>query len=429
MIKRFFIAILALVLIGGGLVGFNLFRDNMIKQIFSNLPVQILPVNTTTVEPTVWKPAISAIGTVNAAQGVDLTVETAGIVRELGFTANEKVEKGQLVLRLDDVMQVADLEAARTQLELAQATLNRSRQLQRRGVTADASLETADANARSAEASMARAEASLQTRRLVAPFDGTIGLPRVDPGSYIAPGTVVATLQDLDRMRVDFSLPEQELPVLRIGQALTVRIDENATAFTGKITGIDPRVDAASRMVALRGEIEDAGHALTPGQFVRISVALPEEKDTIALPQTTVISSLYGDYVYAVREKQTNGEPEKDAEGNPVLEVRQVFVQPGRRSGGLVELVGDSINVGDQVVTSGQNRLSNGALVKVDNTVTPDGTGQTPPPAPEAAATDAGTPEAAAPETPAEAPAEASTETPADEPAQAEQPVDKATQP
>lgn len=403
MVKRFIIAIVALAVIGGGLVGFNLFRDNLIKQIFANLPAQVSPVNTVTVEPVTWKPAISATGTVNAAQGIELTVETAGIVREIGFSANDRVEKGQLLLRLDDVMQVADLEAARTQLDLAQTTLKRSQQLQRRGVTADASLETADANARSAEAALARAEASLQMRRLTAPFAGTIGLPRVDPGSYIAPGTIIATLQDLDQMRVDFSLPEQDLRYLRIGQPISLRTDEDAPEFTGKITGIDPRVDAASRMVALRGQIEGAGDDLTPGQFVRIFVALPEEADVIALPQTAVISSLYGDYAYVVREKETDGEVQKDEAGNPVLEVRQVFVQPGRRSGGLVEIRGDAVKPGDQVVSSGQNRLSNGSLVKIDNTVTPDGLNQTPPPATETEA------EAAPPET-GEPPAEAATD-------------------
>ncbi|MDO5604507.1 MAG: efflux RND transporter periplasmic adaptor subunit [Paracoccus sp. (in: a-proteobacteria)] len=380
MIKRLIIAILALALVGGGLVWFNLFRDKMIQQFFSNMPVQTLPVNTITVEPVTWHPKIEAIGTVNAAQGIDLTVETAGIVREIGFRTNQRVEEGDLLVRLDDVTQLADVESARVQLELSENALNRARQLQRRGVAAEASLESAEASFRTAEAALARSEVGLQTRRLVAPFGGIIGLPQVDPGAYITPGTIIATLQDLDSMRVDFSLPEQDLPVLRIGQPLSVTLDEYAQEFHGKITGIDPRVDASSRMVALRGEIEieieGTQSALTPGQFVRINVALPEETGIIALPQTSVISSLYGDYVYVVREKDERGES-----GETLLEVRQVFVQPGRRSGGLIEISGNAINPGDEVVTSGQNRLTNGAQVRIDNSVTPDGQGQTPPPA------------------------------------------------
>ncbi len=409
MIKRLIIAIILLALVGGSLVMFNLFRARMIGAFFASMPEQVMPVTTITVAPTDWRPELAAIGTVKAAQGVDLTVEGAGIVRSVEFSANEKVEAGQTLLTLDDETQRADLEAARTQAALAQTNLERARRLQERGVTADANLDTTASNARAAEAQVARAEAVLDTRTLVAPFSGTIGLPQVDPGSYIAPGTVVATLQDLDRMRVDFSLPEQDLENLHIGQAIRVMVDISADSreFGGTVTGIDPKVDAASRMLKLRGELENAGGALTPGQFVRVAVALPQEEGVLALPQTAVMSSLYGDFVYVVRERAPKppapaADPaemdfldrlvakmmaanapapaEEGADAAPeekVLEVAQVFVQTGRRSGGLVEVTGDAIKPGDQVVSSGQNRLSSGQRVNVDNSVTPDGRGET----------------------------------------------------
>ncbi|MDO5703885.1 MAG: efflux RND transporter periplasmic adaptor subunit, partial [Paracoccus sp. (in: a-proteobacteria)] len=265
MILRFIIATVLLALVGGGLVWFNLFRDQMITQIFANMPEQVMPVTTVTVEPVTWRPGIDTIGTVKASQGIDLTVETAGIVTQIGFAANDRVEQGQLLLQLDDVMQNADLAAAHSQLDLAQTTLRRSRQLQQRGVAADANLETSEANARAAEAQLARAEAVVRQRRLIAPFDGVIGLPQVDPGAYISPGTVVATLQDIDNVHVDFGLPEQELPDLAMGQAVEIRAAEDAQPFHGQITGIDPRIDSASRMVAIRARIDGADGALTPG--------------------------------------------------------------------------------------------------------------------------------------------------------------------
>ncbi len=408
MIKRLIIAIILLVLVGGSLVGYNLLRQRLIGAFFASMPEQVMPVTTITVAPSDWRPELAAIGTVKAAQGVDLTVEGAGIVRSVEFSANEKVEAGATLLTLDDETQRADVEAARTQAALAQTNLDRARQLSARGVTADANLDTTASNARAAEAQVARAEAVLKTRTLVAPFSGTIGLPQVDPGSYIAPGTVVATLQDLDRMRVDFSLPEQDLENLHIGQAIRVMVDvsDDSRTFAGEITGIDPKVDAASRMLKLRGELENAGGALTPGQFVRVAVALPQEAGVLALPQTAVMSSLYGDFVYVVRERAPRPPapprdpaemdlldriaarmmegsapppPADDVPPAPVLEVVQVFVQVGRRSGGLVEVVGDTIKPGDQIVSSGQNRLANGQQVNVDNSVTPDGQGQTAP--------------------------------------------------
>lgn len=360
MIKRLIVAVVLLALIGGGLVGFNLYRDRMIADFFANMPVEPSTVSTVEAEPVAWQPSLDAIGTANAAAGVALSVEAGGIVREILFASNDEVEAGDLLIRLDDTVQRADLTAAETQLALETANLRRSSELQSRGVATEATLEASEAAARAAEAQVERANAVLEQRRLVAPFAGTIGLPRVDLGQYLQPGTVVATLQDLDTMRVDFSLPEQQLGAIAIGQPLHVRADGIEGVFDGTITGIDPRVDPASRMVAVRGAI-DAGGALTPGQFVRIAIDLPEEEGIVALPQTALVTSLYGDYVYVVRAA------EDDAER---LEARQVFVRPGRRSNGLVEIA-SGVEPGDVVVSAGQNRLSNGTPVVIDNTVNP----------------------------------------------------------
>lgn len=360
MIKRLIIAIVLLTLVGGGLVGFNIFRDRMIADFFANMPVQPVTVSTVEAEPVTWQPAIATIGTAYASDGVALSVEAAGIVREILFSSNDVVEEGEVLLRLDDTVQRADLRAAKTQFELETTQLQRSTELQSRGVAASATLEQSQAAARAAEAEVERAQALLDQRRLVAPFGGTIGLPRVELGEYLQPGTVVATLQDLDRMRVDFSLPEQRLGEVEIGQRLRVRADGIEGEFPGKITGIDPRVDPASRLVAIRGTIEAAG-ALTPGQFVRIEIELPEEDGIIALPQTAVMTSLYGDYVYAVRESEED--PDQ-------LVARQVFVDLGRRSNGLIE-IRSGVGPGDIVISAGQNRLSNGAPVVVDNSVNP----------------------------------------------------------
>lgn len=367
MIKRFIIAILLLGLVGGGLVGFNLFRDNMIAQIFANMPQQPATVSTVEAAPVTWTPSIDAIGTVNAAQGVDLTVETAGVVKEIAFAPNTQVEAGALLVRLDDVVQAADVEAARTQADLEKGNLARAQDLTRRGVTTNVSLDQTQAAAEAAEAQLARAIAVLDQRKLVAPFAGTIGLPRVDVGQYVAPGTIVATLQDLSTMRVDFSLPEQDLPRLSVGQEIEVQIEGLDEIFSGTLTGIDPRVDPTTRLVALRGAIANADGKLTPGQFVRIRVKLPPEEGVIALPQTVLSTSLYGDYVYVVRPSDADAEQ---------LVVAQVFVTPGRRSGGLVEIA-EGVGTGDQVVTAGQNRLSNGQPAIVDNSVNPaaDATG------------------------------------------------------
>ncbi|MEY4872426.1 MAG: hypothetical protein RLZZ563_1756, partial [Pseudomonadota bacterium] len=155
-----------------------------------------------------------------------------------------------------------------------------------------------------------------------------------------------------------------------VGQAIQVRIEGLDEAFEGQLTGIDPRVDPATRLVALRGSITNPQGKLTPGQFVRIHVQLPPEDGVIALPQTALSTSLYGDYVYVVRPVD-GAEPAED--GTTPLQVAQVFVTPGRRSGGVVEIV-QGVAPGDQVVSAGQNRLSNGQPATVDNSVNPAAT-------------------------------------------------------
>jgi len=361
MIKRFFIAIVLLALLAGGLVGFNLFRDKAIEDFFANMPAQTVTVSTVTVEPRSWTPVIDAIGTVGASRGVDLTVETTGIVKELRFSANDRVEENEVLLQMDDAVQQADLVATRAQAALDRQALERALELRDRGVGSAVSLQAAEAAAAASAAQVQKLEAVLQQKQLRAPFAGTLGIPRVDEGQYLSPGVAVVTLQNLDTMRADFTVPEQRLGQLRIGQKVRLTVDGDDTVFAGEITGIDPKVDPSSRLVSVRAAIDNPEGRLTPGQFVRINVELPQEDDVIALPQTALVTSLYGDYVYAARPKEGDGE---------ALEARQVFVGVGRRSGANVEIV-SGLAAGDVVVTAGQNRLSNGTPVAIDNTVDP----------------------------------------------------------
>ncbi|SEC16863.1 membrane fusion protein, multidrug efflux system [Nitratireductor aquibiodomus] len=367
MIKRLLIAIVLLALVAGGIVGFNMFRDQAIQQFFANMPVPTVTVSTVEAEEGKWTPAIEAIGTVNANQGVDLTVETTGIVTEVRFEANQQVKAGDVLLQLEDNIQQADLSASRTQAALDQQALDRARELRSRGVSSGVSLDNAEAAAQASAAQVQKAEAVLQQRQLRAPFSGTIGIPRIDKGQYLSPGTIVATLQDIETMRADFTVPEQQLGNLKIGQPVRLSLNNDSEEFEGEITGIDPKVDPSSRLVSVRARIDNTSGKLTPGQFVQVQVILPEEDGVISLPQTAVVTSLYGDYVFVARKPENADE---GAEGEEKLEARQTFVQVGRRSGNLVE-VRSGVEPGDIIVTAGQNRLSNGTPVAIDNTINP----------------------------------------------------------
>ncbi|MGE0847645.1 MAG: efflux RND transporter periplasmic adaptor subunit, partial [Flavobacteriaceae bacterium] len=265
MIKRLIIAAILLVLVAGGLVGFNLFRDRAIRQFFANMPVPTVTVSAAEAKAITWTPHIEAIGTVNAARGVDLTVETAGVVKTIHFEANERVSKGQFLLQLDDAVQRADLEAARAQAALDQQSLERARELQKRGVSTSVTVDTAETTASASQSQVAKLEAVLEQKRLQAPFDGTVGIRRVDVGQYLTPGTVVATMQDLDNMYADFTVPEQQRNSLKIGQPVKLGVSADDMPFSGELIGIDPKVDPATRLVSVRARYSNPVGRLSPG--------------------------------------------------------------------------------------------------------------------------------------------------------------------
>ncbi|MBZ9851039.1 efflux RND transporter periplasmic adaptor subunit [Mesorhizobium sp. CA14] len=425
--KRFFIIagfLLLLALVCVGIVGFNFMRDAGIKQYFATMKPPAATVSTVTVKPSEWTPGIEAIGTVNAVRGVDLTLETSGIVKDILFHANQKVAADAVLVQLDDAVEKADLVAQKAQAASDQAALTRAIELQRRGVGTDATLDAARAAADASAAQVNKLQAVLDQKQLSAPFGGTVGIPKIDIGQYLAPGNAVVTIQDLDTMRVDFTVPEQQLPLLKIGQAIKLGTNLADMSFAGSIRGIDPKIDPASRLVSIRGEVANPEGKLTPGQFVQIRVELPQENNVISVPQTAVTSSLYGDYVFVVQPAKPAGgaaaapaKPDEqkagadkasgdaatpkadttkpaadttakpadakpadkaagdaakpaDAAQQPALTISQVFVKLGRRNNGMVEIV-QGLKNGDQVVTAGQNRLFNGMSVAVDNTIDP----------------------------------------------------------
>ncbi len=396
MIKRFIIAIVLLALVCGGIVGFNMFRANAIKQYFATMKQPAATVSTVTVSPQTWTPGIDAVGTVSARQGVDTAVETSGTVKTINFKANQHVEKDDLLVQLDDEVERADLSSAKSALKLAGENLKRSQQLAERGISATSSLENAQALETQAQSRVEKLKAVLDQKQLRAPFSGTIGIPKIDVGQYLTAGTAVATLQSLETMRVDFTVPEQEFPNLKLGQAVKVGFSADKLDYAGQIIGINPKIDPTSRLVSVRGLIDNSSGDLQPGQFVRVRVELPDEHDVIALPQTAVVTSLYGDFVFVVGHASDGADARKaasdktadagksggeGASGKPAdkksgddLVVHQVFVKLGRNNGQRVEIT-KGVKAGDVVVTAGQNRLSNGMAVTIDNSVNPAKTG------------------------------------------------------
>ncbi len=356
------LALLLTLAVCGSLIWFNFFRQEMIGQFFASMKPPAQVVSTIKVETTTWNPGITAIGTARAKQGAQLAVQASGIVTEILFAANDKVDEGALLVQLDDQLERADLIDAEAAVKVSQAAVDRSEQLQERGVDTQATLDRALAALDAARSKLARTQAAIDLKALEAPFTGTIGIPQVEVGEYVSSGDFVATLQDLDNMTVDFSIPEQFRENVELGQPVRFGLSESTLDMSGTVSGIDPRGDPNTRLVNVRAEIGDlAGHNIIPGRFLHVRIELPAEQNVIAVPQTAVVTSLYGDFVYQVLPDDREG-----ANGGEM--VKQVFVKAGRREGRDIEIT-EGLTAGDQIVTAGQNKLQPGASVKVDNTI------------------------------------------------------------
>lgn len=355
-----FVFILAIGLCAG-LIWFNFFRDKMIQEFFANMQQPPQVISAAKVEAKIWTPSISAIGTAKAANGVELAFETAGIVKEINFKPNQNIKAGEVLVQLDDSVERADLIDVQAAVKTSESNFERAKTLSARGYGTEANFDQASALLAAARSRLARLEAMIEQKKLKAPFSGVIGIPRIDIGQYLQPGTVIASFQDLSSMKVDFTVPEQMADSVKLGQEVRLGKTENDTSFKGTIIGKDPRVDPKTRLVSVQALVEDnKDGAILPGQFLHVEVILPPEPNVITVPQTAVITSLYGDYVYTVEQEEKSGQQ--------VQVVKQVFVKAGRRRGGSLEIV-SGLEPGQTVVASGQNKLQSGATVKIDNSI------------------------------------------------------------
>src|SRR5690554_5675254 len=268
---------------------------------------------------------------------------------------------------MNNQVEQASLETAEAQVELARLDFDRQQNLLRRQSISQAQFDQASSTLRQARAKAAELRAILQKKTITAPFPGRLGIVQVDPGDYLSPGTLIATLQDLSSLNVDFSLAEQYFPLLSVGQHVELSVaafpDQR---FSGEITAINPRVDASSRTLLVRARVSNPEEQqLLPGMFAELNVLLPDTQPRVVVPETAVTFSLYGQSVYVVEpaDRETAQDGENDEAG---LVARRRFVTTGeRREGQVVVLKG--LEAGEQVVTGGQLKLDDGAAVVINN--------------------------------------------------------------
>lgn len=342
-----------------------------------------------------WRPRLTAVGSLRAERGADLSSEVAGIVDAIQFKSGDDVKAGQLLLQLRSADDVAHLESLKANAALAQTNYNRDKAQFQAEAISQATLDTDAANLRSAKAQVAEQQALVDKKFVRAPFAGHLGIRAVDLGQFLSAGTKMVTLQQLDPIYVDFYLPQQDLNQIAVGQKVTALSDTFPDLkFEGAIAAIDPQVDTSTRNVQVRAELKNPEHKLLPGMYANVGIEVGQPSRYLTLPQNAITFNPYGETVFVVTtagklqaeqdaklkaEGQTDHDKQAAKDGGAAagpkpdanqLVTKQVFVTVGPTRGDQIAIL-KGISEGDEVVTSGQLKLKTGTAVDINNTVQP----------------------------------------------------------
>lgn len=359
------LTIVGCLLVAGLLAGYKYYTFQQGMAMFANFQVPPEAVTSMVVAEEEWQPTLSAIGSIQAVNGVTVSADLPGIVTEILFQSGETVKAGQILVKLDTRQEEAQLKAALARRQLGALSLQRSKDLLTKQVSSKADFDAATAEYQQAEALAQQYQASIDRKTIRAPFDGVLGIRSVNIGQYLQSGDPVVPLQSLDPIYVNFALPQQNLGDLAVGRQVTVTAEGvNDETFTGEINAINSVVDEATRNVRVQATLKNPGDKLRPGMYVRTEVDLPVKKKSIFIPATSISYAPYGDSVF-VLEEMTDEHTKKTYKG-----ARQQFVKLGPSRGDQVTIL-SGIHVGDEVATSGIFKLRNGSAVSVDNSTVP----------------------------------------------------------
>lgn len=316
-------------------------------------PVSVEAVQVTTQPVPIW---IEAVGDLQAVAQVTLAPEIPGRILSIPFASGASVKQGDVILYLDDHIEQADLKKAKAQLLLAKVSLERAQNLASKNVESLANLDQKKADFNQAEAVVAFAEARLNQKKIRAPFEGDLGIfeNKINLGYYINPGEPLVTLTKRDQLYVNFSLSEQIRPQLKVGQKVTLTTDAYPdTIHHGTLSSIDPQIKEQSRGIRLQANVNNKDLTLFPGMYAHVKISLDEPRQGLVVPETAVSYTLYGSSVFVI---------EKNEKGHDC--VKRQSVQIGARLRNAVEII-DGLKEGDRIVSIGQSKLDNGALVTI----------------------------------------------------------------
>ncbi|MBV9657367.1 MAG: efflux RND transporter periplasmic adaptor subunit [Verrucomicrobia bacterium] len=369
--------ILAVILVFAVVVG--IYVSKVMKQIalaksgaFDPPPAAVTTVKLTS---ETWPRVLKGVGTMEAVNGVTVAADLPGVVQKIEFESGTPAKKGDVLVRLFTDQEEAQVKAAEAKRDLDQLSLNRQRELLKSKTASQSDYDTADATYRQSEANVQQMKAMVARKTISAPFAGTLGIRKVNLGQYLNSGDAIVDLQSLNPIRVNFSLPQQELTQVAVGSDVRLRTDATgSTEFAGKVTALNSMIDVSTRNVLIQATLPNPEGKLRPGMFANVEVLLAENDQVLPVPASAILYAPYGDSVFVVKQVK-----DPKHEGKMFLGVEQHFVKLGPTRGDLIAIL-SGVEPGDEVVSSGVFKLQNSAPVKVNNSVQP---GANPAPTPE----------------------------------------------
>ncbi len=350
----------------GGIVGIKALQFRAMGAASAHMVIPAEKVNVAEVREEEWHPRVSSVGTVTAVQGTIVRTEAEGVVREIKFEAGSTVNAGDQLAQLDIEIEQAQLRSAEAAAELARLSFARAKELLATHSISQAELDSAEANRKQTAAQVDNIRAVIAKKTVRAPFSGKLGIQNISLGQYLERGSAVVSLQALDPVHVDFSVPQQRLGELSEGLKVVVSTDSYpGEQFEGAITAVNPEVDAATRNVRVQATLANGDGRLRPGVFVSVDVILAASRKTLFIPSTAVNHAPFGDSVFVV------GEGQAGPDGKKPLVAEQRIVRLAEREGDYVVVL-EGVKRGEKIVSTGVFKLRPGVPVVVDNTLAPE---------------------------------------------------------
>jgi len=357
------VGLFVLIAVLGGIKGLQISRMTADGKQFVPPPETVTTVE---VHKESWESLLSSAGSLEAVQGVMVTAELTGKVTNIAFEPGAMVRTGDLLVQQDISSETAQLRASEAAVALAKTTLQRTRKLLTEKTVSQSQYDNADAQFKQAVAQFDMIRAAIAKKTIRAPFAGRLGIRLINLGQILNEGEAIVSLQSLDPIFINFSLPQQHLAQVQPGLAVRMTTDVfPGQTIEGKITAINPAVDIATRNLRVQATVANPKDQLRPGMFVNVAVVLPAQDKVLAIPATAVLYAPYGDSVFVVEEKK------REQNSPPGKIVRQQFVRLGEKRGDFIT-VSSGLNDGETIISTGVFKLRNGQAVVVDNTLAPE---------------------------------------------------------